>query len=127
MNKDTSNNLPEDKKKREETPLKLHLTEAAVAKIKTMMSKDNKEGCGLRVGVKTGGCAGLSYELRFQQDPYDNDIILEQDDVRIFVNPQSAVFLKGMEIDFKDTLKESGFQYKNPNATSSCGCGLSFS
>ncbi|HLD69184.1 MAG TPA: iron-sulfur cluster assembly accessory protein [Candidatus Omnitrophota bacterium] len=104
------------------------LTDAAVAKIKAMMEKEGKqEGYGLRVGVVTGGCAGLSYDLRFQKNPYDNDTVIEQRDLRIFINAESLGFIKGLEIDYVDTLKESGFKYRNPNASSSCGCGTSFS
>ena len=105
----------------------IHLTDAAVEKIRSILEKEGKEGFGLRVSVATGGCAGLSYDLRFQKAPYDNDILAEQDGLPIFIHPESASFLKGVQINFKDTLKESGFQYKNPNATQSCGCGISFS
>ena len=105
----------------------LHLTDAAVEKVKSMMVKENKAGYGLRVGVTTGGCAGLSYDLRLQKAPYDNDIVFQQKDIQVFVNSESLSFLKGIEIDYVDTLKVSGFQYRNPNAKSSCGCGTSFS
>jgi len=103
------------------------LTDAAVAKIKSMMAKEGKEGHALRVSVKTGGCAGLSYDLRFQKTPYENDIVVTQGDLQVFINPESLSFLKGIQIDYVDTLKESGFKYRNPNAKSSCGCGTSFS
>ncbi len=103
------------------------LTAAAIEKVRTMMLKENKPDHGLRVGVVTGGCAGLSYEMRLQKSAYDNDLVLEQDGIKIFVNTESVDFLKGIEIDYVDTLKESGFKYKNPNAKSSCGCGTSFS
>lgn len=103
------------------------LTNDAVEKLKAMMVKDGKEGAGIRLGVVTGGCAGLSYDLRFQKNPYENDIIIEQSGLKIFVNPESVSFLFGTEIHYVDTLKESGFQYKNPNAQNSCGCGTSFS
>ena len=105
----------------------VRLTDSAVAKIKSMMVKEGKEGFGLRIGVVAGGCAGMSYDLRFQKNPYDNDIVFAQGDLQIFVNPESAPFLKSVEINYVDTLKESGFQYKNPNASGSCGCGTSFS
>ena len=114
-NKPTQNTIP------------VALTPAAMDKIKSMMAKEGKEGCCLRVGVTTGGCAGLSYDLRFQKTPYENDTIIEQGDLKIIVNPESLSFLKGIEIHYVDTLKESGFQYRNPNAKSSCGCGTSFS
>lgn len=103
------------------------LTPSAVEKVKSMMAKDGKEGYALRVGVVTGGCAGLSYEMKFQKNPYDNDVTSEQEGLRILVNQESIPFLKGIQIDYVDTLKESGFKFKNPNASSSCGCGTSFS
>ncbi|OGX27891.1 MAG: hypothetical protein A2787_04065 [Omnitrophica WOR_2 bacterium RIFCSPHIGHO2_01_FULL_48_9] len=105
----------------------LTLTQAAIAKIKSMMAKEGKEGYALRVGVTTGGCAGLSYDLRFQKSPYDNDTVFQQGDLQVLINPESLTFLNGIEIDYVDTLKESGFKYRNPNAKSSCGCGTSFS
>ena len=103
------------------------LTPAAVEKVKSMMAKESKEGYALRVGVVTGGCAGLSYEMKFQKNPYDNDFVFEQGGLKVIVNQESAAVLKGIQIDYIDTLKESGFKYKNPNASSSCGCGTSFS
>ncbi len=109
-----------------EKPL-LSLTPPAIEKIKSMMVKENKEGYCLRVGVVTGGCAGLSYDMRFQKAPYENDAVIPQGDMTIIVNPESVSFLKGIEIHYVDTLKESGFQYRNPNAQKSCGCGTSFS
>ncbi|MFA5060096.1 MAG: iron-sulfur cluster assembly accessory protein [Candidatus Omnitrophota bacterium] len=103
------------------------LTDAAVIKIRSMMEKDGKQGYGLRFGVVTGGCAGLSYEMSFQKNHYDNDSVVEAGDIKIFVNKESVPFIQGTKIDFVDTLKESGFKYYNPNAKSSCGCGTSFS
>ncbi len=103
------------------------LTEPAVVKIKSMMDKEGKQGYGLRFGVATGGCAGLSYEMSFQKKSYDNDHVLEQSGLKIFINEESVSFIKGIQIDYVDTLKESGFKYSNPNAKSSCGCGTSFS
>ena len=108
------------------TPV-ITLTDAAAEKIKSMMAKEGKEGYALRFGVATGGCAGLSYEMRFQKSPYENDKVLEQGNLKIFINPESLKFLDGIQIHYVDTLKESGFQYRNPNAKSSCGCGTSFS
>jgi iron-sulfur cluster assembly protein len=105
----------------------IHLTPEAVTKIKAMKLKDEKPDHYLRVAVVTGGCAGMSYDMRFQKRPYDNDVVFEQDGIQILVNPESVAFLHGVTIDYKDTLKESGFQYINPNASSSCGCGVSFS
>ena len=103
------------------------LTEAAAVKIQAMMAKEGRQGYALRFGVVTGGCAGLSYEMKFQKTPYDNDISFQQNGINIIVNQESVEFVKGIEIDYVDTLKESGFKYKNPKAKSSCGCGTSFS
>jgi iron-sulfur cluster assembly accessory protein len=102
------------------------LTAAAVEKVRAMMLKENNLITAF-VGVVTDGCAGLSYEMRLQKGAYDNDLVIDQDGIKIFVNNESVDFLKGIEIDYVDTLKESGFKYKNPNAKSSCGCGTSFS
>ena len=109
-----------------QTPV-VTLTESAIQKIKSMMQKEGKEGYALRFGLTTGGCAGLSYEMKFQKNPYENDISYEYKGLVVIVNQESIEFVKGVEIDYVDTLKESGFKYKNPNAKSSCGCGTSFS
>ena len=103
------------------------LTDSAIIKIKSMMEKENKQGYGLRFGVVTGGCAGLSYEMSFQKKSYENDQICEQGGLEVFINQESAPFIRGIHIDYVDTIKESGFKYHNPNAKSSCGCGTSFS
>lgn len=103
------------------------LTDAAIAKIKSMMEKDGKAGHFLRIGVLTGGCAGLSYDMSFQKKSFDNDLMASQGDLKIIVNEDCIPFLKDIQIDYVDTLKESGFKYHNPNAKSSCGCGTSFS
>lgn len=102
------------------------LTDAAAEKVKSMMAKEGKQEYALRFGVVTGGCAGLSYEMKFQKNPYDNDVLFEQKGLRVIINQESVEFVRGIEIDYVDTLKESGFKYRNPNAKSSCGCGTSF-
>jgi iron-sulfur cluster assembly accessory protein len=109
-----------------QTPV-VTLTDSAVEKIRSMMVKEGKGGYALRFGLTTGGCAGLSYEMKFQKNPYENDISYEFKGLVVIVNQESIEFVKGVEIDYVDTLKESGFKYKNPNAKSSCGCGTSFS
>ena len=122
MNTDPSTHIHNDP----QAPV-IVLTPAAVEKVKMMMQKENKPEHGLRVGVIAGGCAGMSYELRLQKAAYENDLVLEQNGLKIFVNEESVPFIKNLEIDYLDTLKESGFKYRNPNAKSSCGCGTSFS
>jgi len=103
------------------------LTQSAVEKIKSMMHREGKEGYCLRIGVVPGGCAGLSYDLRLQKTAYENDVSWEQEGITIITNPESIQFMYGTEINYIDTLKDSGFKYKNPNASGSCGCGTSFS
>ena len=105
----------------------IKISQEAIDKIKSMMAKEGKEGYCLRIGVVTGGCAGLSYDLRFQKKAYDNDVVFQTGGITILINPDNLAFLNGTQIHYIDTLKESGFQYKNPNAQSSCGCGVSFS
>ena len=109
-----------------QTPI-VTFTQSAVEKIQSMMAKEGKRGYALRFGLTTGGCAGLSYELKFQKSPYENDIVFDQKGLTVIVNQESVELVKGVEVDYVDTLRESGFKYKNPNAKSSCGCGTSFS
>ena len=121
-----NNSLATTKQQPSQEPIVL-LTDAAVEKIKTMMAKESKSDYRLRLGVVTGGCAGLSYEMKFQKNPYDNDTVFEQKGLKVIINQESVPFLQGITVDYIDTLRESGFKYRNPNAKSSCGCGTSFS
>ena len=81
----------------------------------------------LRVGVKGGGCSGFSYLLDLTESQKDSDEIFEQHGIKIIVDPKSLLYLNGTTIDFKDEIMGRGFVFQNPNATSSCGCGSSFS
>lgn len=121
--------MNDESKQKEQADSKpiVHLTDAALEKIRSMIKRDGKEGHCLRIGIIAGGCAGMSYDLRLQKTPYENDIQWEQGGITIITNPESIQFMHGTEINYVDTLKESGFQYKNPNASGSCGCGTSFS
>jgi iron-sulfur cluster assembly protein len=105
------------------------VTEKALNYIKKLVEVEGKVGYGLRVGVKSGGCSGLSYFMEFQKDPLANDQIMEFGDgtIKIFVDVFSAMYLNGSELDFTDGLNGSGFVWNNPNAQRSCGCGQSFS
>jgi iron-sulfur cluster assembly protein len=91
------------------------------------MAKQNKAGSILRVSVMGGGCSGLSYKMAFEDQPASGDAVFEQHGVQVAVDSRSALFLKGLVIDYVDDLNGSGFSYQNPNAKRSCGCGSSFS
>jgi iron-sulfur cluster assembly protein len=106
------------------------LSEAAAKEIKTIIKDQNLplEQTKLRVGVKGGGCSGFSYTLDLtEEQPADGDEKLECNGVTILCNQRAYLYLEGVEIDFKDEVMGRGFVFKNPNATSTCGCGSSFS
>jgi len=107
----------------------LHVTEKALARIRAAMAKEgiSPEEGGLRLGVKGGGCSGLSYSIAFDTHPRERDRIFEFGGVRVFVDPKSFVYLHGMTLDYEETLMRKGFTFINPNSTRSCGCGSSFS
>ena len=112
------------------TPAKgIQVTEKAIAKIRSAMAKENvsPEQGGLRVGVQGGGCSGLSYNIRFDSQPRERDRIFHFEDVRVFVDPKSFIYLHGMTLDYQETLMQQGFVFVNPNAQKACGCGTSFS
>ncbi len=101
------------------------LTEGAINKVKELISKE-KNAQGLRIGLSPGGCSGLSYDLAFDEQKEDDQVI-ELDGVKIFLAKEHLGMLTGLKIDFVDGLNESGFKIENPNAQSTCGCGSSFS
>ena len=103
----------------------IQVTDKAVAKIREQFAKHNVQG-GLRLGVLGGGCSGLSYLFKFDTKPRATDKVYEFGDVKVFVDPKSMIYLDGMTLDWKDSLIQSGFEFDNPNATKSCGCGTSF-
>jgi iron-sulfur cluster assembly protein len=103
------------------------LTPAAVKQVKFLIQKKGDPSLGLRVGVKGGGCSGLSYVMNLEPEPRANDTVLEVDGVRVFIDPKSAKFLEGTTLDYSlKNLLEGGFQFNNPNASRTCGCGTSF-
>ncbi len=101
-------------------------TEQAVRELKRLRQAEADDIEGVRLGVKGGGCSGLSYVLEFGKQR-DGDNIVEQDDVKFFLDRKSAIYLKGIQLDFKEGLNGKGFVFRNPNASSTCGCGESFS
>ena len=108
------------------TPL-VTLTESAAAKIKQLMAEEPEgEAAVLRVAIQGGGCSGFQYGLGFDRDAVEGDHELEAHGVRVVVDPFSAPYLQGAEVDYVDSIQQSGFAINNPNAVSSCGCGHSF-
>jgi iron-sulfur cluster assembly protein len=107
----------------------LNVTASAVARIRVILAKEgiSPEEGGLRLGVKGGGCSGLSYSIGFDAHPRERDNIFTFDDVRVFIDPKSFVYLQGMTLDYEETLIRQGFNFINPNSARSCGCGTSFS
>jgi iron-sulfur cluster assembly protein len=102
------------------------VTPKAVSKIREAFQREGVDG-GLRLGVLGGGCSGLSYQFKFDVKPRPTDQVLNFEDVKVFIDPKSLVFLDGMTLDWKDSLIQSGFVFENPHAKKSCGCGTSFS
>jgi len=105
------------------------VTPNAVKRIRVILAKEgiSAEEGGLRLGVKGGGCSGLSYAIAFDAHPRERDRIFTFDGVRVFVDPKSFVYLNGMTLDYEETLLRQGFNFINPNSTRSCGCGTSSS
>ena len=104
------------------------LTDKARTEITKIMAANSiPDTYGLRVGVKGGGCSGLSYSLGFDKEARETDKLIEKEGVRIFVDPKSLFYLSGTQLDYTDGLNGKGFVFNNPNATKSCGCGSSFS
>lgn len=104
----------------------IHVTEKAAQKIRDALQKEgNREG-GLRIGVKGGGCSGLSYVMRFEKEQKPGDKVFEEHGVKVFVDLKSYLYLNDTTLDWQDRLIEQGFAFINPNATRTCGCGTSF-
>ena len=103
------------------------LTERAIAEVRSIKEKNNiPENHNLRLGVKGGGCSGLSYVLAFDDQVKEKDMILEKDGVKITIDQKSMFYLSGTTLDFTDGLNGRGFVFNNPQAAKTCGCGSSF-
>ena len=103
------------------------VTENDSKKVKSLIEESGNTAPYLRVAVKGGGCSGLSYDLSFDDDVKPSDMQFEDKDVKILVDGKSFMYLFGTELDFSDGLNGKGFEFKNPNASRTCGCGESFS
>src|SRR5947208_16792542 len=105
----------------------IKLTESAAKKVSSLLAKQGRPSGVLRVAVLGGGCSGLQYKMDLQDGPANRDILVETAGIRVVVDPKSALYVSGSELDYVDALQGGGFKVKNPNAASSCSCGESFS
>src|ERR1017187_3673210 len=107
----------------------IQVTERALKRIRVAMAKEgvSAQDGGLRLGIQGGGFSGLSYNIRFDSQPRERDRVYNFEEVRVFVDPKSFIYLHGMILDYEESLMHQGFEFRNPNAKKSCGCGSSFS
>jgi iron-sulfur cluster assembly protein len=103
----------------------LTLTATAVQKVKSILAERGDEG-GLRIAVVGGGCSGFQYQMSLDRQAGDDDQVIEQDGLRVFIDNRSMLYLNGTRVDYVDGLSGSGFKFENPNSKGSCGCGESF-
>jgi iron-sulfur cluster assembly protein len=104
----------------------LTVTSAAVDQIKQLLSSRGKPSLGIRVGIKTRGCSGLSYYIEYADDKNPYDELIEVEGVNVLIDPKAIMFILGVVMDFETNELESGFTFKNPNEKGRCGCGESF-
>jgi iron-sulfur cluster assembly protein len=104
----------------------IKLSDNAAERIKLIMSKAEKSAIGVRVGVKSGGCAGMSYIMEYAKEVKPNEEVIEDKGVKVFIDPNAIMYLLGTEMDYKQEKFSSQFVFKNPNETERCGCGESF-
>ena len=105
----------------------INFTDNAIAKVKEIMAQQNPVPAGLRVGVVGGGCSGFSYSMSFDNGAGMMDKTFDFDGLKVFVDATSLMYLKGVSVDYIETLEAAGFKFDNPNVKSTCGCGSSFS
>jgi iron-sulfur cluster assembly accessory protein len=104
----------------------VNLTSHAVSKVKEIMAGQNPVPAGLRIGVVGGGCSGFSYSMSFENGAGVMDKVYTFEDLKVFVDATSAMYLNGCVVDYVETLEAAGFKFENPNVKSTCGCGSSF-
>ena len=109
------------------TPAPLHFTQGAASKVKNLVDEEGNPRLKLRVFVTGGGCSGFQYGFTFDEDVAEDDTIVEREGVSLVVDAMSFQYLVGSEVDYQEGLAGSRFVIKNPNATTTCGCGSSFS
>ena len=104
----------------------IRLSNNAADRIKYIMSKAEDSAIGVRIGVKTGGCAGMSYIMEYAKEIQPNEEVIEDKGVKVLIDPKAIMYLLGTEMDYKQEKFSSQFVFKNPNETERCGCGESF-
>jgi iron-sulfur cluster assembly accessory protein len=104
----------------------ISLTEQAQGKVRTLIAAEGRDDLRLRVAVQPGGCSGLIYQLYFDEQMADGDVVTDFDGVEVIIDKMSVPYLDGASIDFEDTIQKQGFTIDNPNAAGSCACGDSF-
>jgi iron-sulfur cluster assembly protein len=104
----------------------VHLTDPALIEVRRLLALPENQDRGLRLGIKGGGCSGLSYVLEFTE-PREGDTVVRFDDVSVFLDRKSTIYLGGITLDHQGGLTGKGFVFQNPHATNTCGCGESFS
>ena len=105
----------------------IQISEVAARRIRTLMAKQGIDDGGLRVGVKGGGCSGLSYVIEYCDAPRARDHVFDVDGAKVYVDPKSLIYLNGTTFDYVETFQQKGFKFVNPQVRSECGCGESFS
>ena len=105
----------------------IKVTSSAARKVSSLLAKQGRPAGVLRVAVVGGGCSGLQYKMDLQDGPANRDILVESTGVKVVVDPKSALYVTGSELDYVEALQDGGFKVKNPNAATSCSCGESFS
>lgn len=102
------------------------LTDAAAERVKAMLAKRGKPSVGVRIGVRTKGCSGMSYTLEYADEKSQFDEVVEQKGVTVLIDPKASMFIFGTEMDWVEDKMQSGFVFRNPNEKGRCGCGESF-
>ncbi len=108
-------------------PNVITLTDGAITKVSDLLAQEGNDALSLRVAVRPGGCSGYSYEMFFDSETGEDDVVERQGAVKVAVDTASAELLKGATLDYTDGLQDAGFHISNPNASRTCGCGSSFS
>ncbi|TAN74065.1 MAG: iron-sulfur cluster assembly accessory protein [Magnetospirillum sp.] len=107
-------------------PVPMTITDAAAERVKSMLAKRGKPSVGIRIGVRSKGCSGMSYTLEYADEKSPFDEILEDKGVTVLIDPKATMFILGTEMDYVEEKMQAGFVFRNPNEKGRCGCGESF-